>query len=210
MPENIPIGKVPVEQLYRITCPAGHSPPHARLNYCTHYVPMNERTPENKSEPQPRHSAARTLSREEQLLADLAEVLPPSADVIEFTVPTGPQDEPLAWLTDHPWLDEELSETQTAYDAWVQQREAWLTQQARTGWQRHGPGILVFDVAQRDPDTDQPISRYLTASQAQDMPNPLLAELAAAYNPASEIVLAFLEPSGRTIGYRLPLTEDDA
>ena len=171
---------------------------------------MNERVPENKLEPQPRHLATQNLSREKQLLADLAEALPPSADVTECAVPASPQDANLAWLADHPWLDDELSETQTAYDAWVQQRETWLIQQARTGWQQHGPGILVFDLAQRDPDTDQPTSRYLTNSQAEDMPNPLVAELVAAYNPASEIVLAFLEPSGRTIGYRLPLAEDNA
>ena len=171
---------------------------------------MNEHTSEHKPEPQPRHPAGHTSAREEQLLADLAEVLPPSADVTEFAVPASPQDEALAWLADHLWLDDEPSETQTAYDAWVQQREAWLTQQARIGWQQHGPGILVFDVAQRDPDTDQPTSCYLTNSQAEDMPNPLLAELVAAYNPASEIVLAFLEPSGRTIGYRLLLAEDNA
>ena len=71
-------------------------------------------------------------------------------------------------LSEQPWLDDEVPETQTAYDAWIAQRGAWIIAAAQAGYQRWGRGAIVFDVETMASDTEQPASQYVTTDQIEE------------------------------------------
>ena len=115
-----------------------------------------------------------------------------------------PNDDWLDSLAEHPWLDDEPSETQTAYDAWVSQRGDWIIAAAQAGYQRLGRGAIVFKVEAMAAETEQPASQYITVAEIEELTNPVIREMVEGYNPEREALLVFAEPTGRTIAYCFP------
>ena len=111
-------------------------------------------------------------------------------------------------LSEQPWLDDEVPETQTAYDAWIAQRGAWIIAAAQAGYQRWGRGAIVFDVETMASDTEQPASQYVTTDQIEEKTNSVIGQMVGGYNPDREALLVFAEPTGRTITYRFPIIEE--
>ena len=122
---------------------------------------------------------------------------------------SSPTDDWLDWLAEHPWLDDELSEAQIAYDAWVSQRGDWITAAAQAGYRRLGRGAIIFDVEIMATETEQPACQYVTTAEIEERTNPVIREMVGGYNPDREALLVFAEPTGRTIAYRIPIAEGE-